>query len=339
VDSLPRLVIRDTVLEGEPVLLFPAGATVLSNGTVAVADKWASAVRYFDRDGALVRTVGRAGEGPGEFNDPAWLGQCGRDSVFVWDSMQREMTVLDGAGTIVREVPLSGNANLFTCGPTGRFVVIGRVVNMLRSLMALRDNPGHRDSASVWIGANGPDSTIGLGVMPAYEQRMLGKFTRLAVGTDRIFVGTGDSAFVGVLDTAGVAVGGFAIDVEPRAPTDANFEAAVESQLASFQDPAGREDFRQVAREMFAPPDVMPPYFGFVVDRHDLLWITLSAPGDGETRLRAVTEAGEHVANLTIPEEITLWEVGDDYLLGTAPDADGVYGVVLYGLHRGTLTN
>ena len=51
---------------------------------------------------------------------------------------------------------------------------------------------------------------------------------------------------------------------------------------------------------------------------------------------RARLKTGEVVAEVTLPLEMTVWEVGEDYLLGTVPNADGVYGVLKYGLQRGT---
>jgi hypothetical protein len=333
VDSVPRLVLRDTALEAEPTLLRPSGATVLSSGVIVVADDWASAVRYFDASGALLRTVGGPGEGPGE-GSPGWLGQCARDSVFVWDA---QMSIRDSTGALVRELQPAGRPVLFECNARGRFVVVGFPTNSLPSLTAMRQNPDHRDTASVWVGAAGPDSSGAIGMLPIYENRIGGRRIQLAIGSERIFVGTGDSTFVHVYDTAGRTLGGFRLDLEPRPMSELHVRRALEEATAIFQDQDYRDEMHEMLpRMMPPPPEFLAPYFGFAVDPHDLLWIQLSAPGDGETRLRAVTETGAHVTDIRLPVEMTLWEVGDDYLLGTAPNADGVYGVVMYGLQRGT---
>ena len=87
-DTVPALVIMDTIPGAEPKLLRPTGATVLSNGNLVVVDQWGASVRFFDPSGELCRTVGRQGQGPGEFTGPNWLGRCGPEEVFVWDYMQ-----------------------------------------------------------------------------------------------------------------------------------------------------------------------------------------------------------------------------------------------------------
>ena len=63
--------------ESSSQLLVVEGAIRLSDGTVVVGDRGAAAVKYFDGSGRLVRTSGRQGQGPGEFQYLAWLQPCG----------------------------------------------------------------------------------------------------------------------------------------------------------------------------------------------------------------------------------------------------------------------
>lgn len=54
--------------EGEPgELVEPWGLTVDAQGRVYVADRKPAVIKVFDRQGVLIRTIGREGEGPGEF--------------------------------------------------------------------------------------------------------------------------------------------------------------------------------------------------------------------------------------------------------------------------------
>jgi hypothetical protein len=56
-------------VDGEPATVFDAilGVRRLANGTVVVADRRSSELRFFGADGAFLRSVGGEGDGPGEF--------------------------------------------------------------------------------------------------------------------------------------------------------------------------------------------------------------------------------------------------------------------------------
>ena len=60
----------------------------------------------FDRLGMFVRTVGKAGDGPGEFRGPTEIVPLPGDSILILDEMARRGTVLDPNLTPVRNVAL-----------------------------------------------------------------------------------------------------------------------------------------------------------------------------------------------------------------------------------------
>lgn len=71
------------------------GLAVLSDGRMAVLDALAREVRVFGREGGHLATWGRQGAGPGEFESPWGLMRDDRDRLWVPDSRNRRMTVLD----------------------------------------------------------------------------------------------------------------------------------------------------------------------------------------------------------------------------------------------------
>lgn len=85
--------------EGDGPELFGRIASVQpdSLGRVWVLDSQAGEVRLFDGEGSWVRTVGRAGQGPGELGSPMSLFVLG-DELWVVDNGQRRYTVFDTAG-------------------------------------------------------------------------------------------------------------------------------------------------------------------------------------------------------------------------------------------------
>lgn len=73
----------------------------------AIADPHARNVKVFSRQGRLIRVIGRAGEGPGEFRNPAGVASVNDAHLAVLDRSRRIIAVFDLAGTIVEEIDIS----------------------------------------------------------------------------------------------------------------------------------------------------------------------------------------------------------------------------------------
>lgn len=93
--------------EGEPLgtigrgmLDRPTGLTRdPATGEIFVADTWAHDIKVFDRSGTLVRTIGRRGTAPGEFNAPAYL--AFRDGeLYVTDTFNSRIQILSPEGEV-----------------------------------------------------------------------------------------------------------------------------------------------------------------------------------------------------------------------------------------------
>lgn len=80
----------------------------LESGDVAVGTTVPPGVLVFDRTGALVASLGREGEGPGEFMSVGSAVGVGTDSIAVWDPDRRRISVFNDQGAFEREVDLSG---------------------------------------------------------------------------------------------------------------------------------------------------------------------------------------------------------------------------------------
>lgn len=102
VGTTPRLQVG--VSDGDPLLAFDMvqGARRLPDGGLVVADGGIRQVRWFAADGTPVRGVGRRGEGPGEYQGPLSLVGWPGDTVAVLDFGNNRLTLLDGAGAVVR---------------------------------------------------------------------------------------------------------------------------------------------------------------------------------------------------------------------------------------------
>lgn len=117
-----------------------AFAAPMDDGRIAVVQAY-DRLRFsvLDPGGAVVRHVGRAGEGPGEYADVTWLEVQG-DLVHVVDGSRRQVTVLDAAS----DFSVVSTIRLPVPGATGRDMAVlgdsGYVANMM---VFTRDRMGY----------------------------------------------------------------------------------------------------------------------------------------------------------------------------------------------------
>lgn len=329
VEPSPLVDITATDSTGAVAFLYAEGATRLSDGTLVVTDAYDASVRYFDPAGRPVRKVGRRGDGPGEFQGPGWVQQCGADSVYVWDYLRSRISVLDRSGNITREYPERENTFDLACSRTGT------VAGMTIPAVAGPPNAkGEAYRAPAWLADTRGQVTRRLGVVNWGQNRPLGRLTHIAVTSDRVYVGTADSAFVDVYDLGGQRLSSIAVGGERRRPTRANYERAVDKMVGLLSSSEMRNG--QKKQMMAIPmPDYLPPYSTIHADPSGIVWVNLSFPGDSATTLLGLRENGERVGEVTVPRELHVFEVGSDYVLGRYDDAEGEQHVAAYRFRRG----
>lgn len=130
--------LRIGALEGGGPEMFGsiAAIAVSSIGDIAVLESQTQEVRIFDRGGDHVRTVGRRGEGPGEFKNAISIHYDGGDRLWVVDLGNARYSVFSPTGELLRSSPrfagvVYGDPGMFTdlglLDPTGRVTPEGEV--------------------------------------------------------------------------------------------------------------------------------------------------------------------------------------------------------------------
>lgn len=330
VDSLPNLTIAGTGPDGSTQLANPGTATRLSDGTIVVTDYADKVLRYF-RDGELIRIVGREGSGPGEFRSPVGVHQCNQDSLFVLDPLLRRVSVFDSAGRYVRELKLSRRPAALECSRDGVIAILPMPENLRAPDPANGLSPQYRVPL-VLLNTAG-DTLRVTGEVPLGETRPLGRVTRIALGRDRVYVGTADTSAVTVLSYRGDSIGILPLGDPPRAPTTEDYNRAVESMIAGMA-----ASYQPVLRKQLLDvpmPDRVPPYRGLYADPTGTLWGLVSAPGEPHVRLQAIDGYGRLVGEATLPGGLQVYEIGRDYLLGELESESGERHVVVYRVNRG----
>jgi len=99
-----KLVLERTVQppEGSPGMLErPSGLILLGDGRVIVSQRNPASVRVYDRQGRLANSIGREGEGPGEFRAPKLA--MFHDTVVVHDGRLGRAVLVRIDGTFIRQ--------------------------------------------------------------------------------------------------------------------------------------------------------------------------------------------------------------------------------------------
>ena len=121
------------VVDGEAAYQFDRiiGATTLSDGRIVVADMGSSQVRVFDESGRHVKSIGGAGDGPGEFRQITGLQRLADDGLAV-ENQQHRVQIFGPDGTL-RDAVTTGTFNMnidpitFHVNPPAGVLVVGWV--------------------------------------------------------------------------------------------------------------------------------------------------------------------------------------------------------------------
>ena len=318
------------------------GAVRLSDGTVVVGDNGSQSIKWFNPSGALVRSVGRQGDGPGEYRLVKLIGTCGSDSLFVFDGANRRLSILSLEGRLLGTRALSTDAtelrspSEIRCSGTRQFGLLGQP----RSPIPTNDVP-FRSGVLVRIQTIDGSRTVDAGTTASSERhrfgssagpRPLGKRSVLAVSAAWLYVGTGDSAAIEVLDLGG-----------RRRPIQLPFERRRISRadINRFVDGLVRANPRvpeATVRSLYSGleyPSFFPAHGELLVDSDNNLWVEeYRSPGQSRSRWVIYDTGHRLLGEIQMPPRFRLLEVGRDYVLGTWTNSDDVKHVQMYRLVR-----
>lgn len=218
---------------GDTVLLARVvGATTLLDGTIAVRDERLLRVLFFTRNGKPIASLGRRGGGPGEFQTLMWMGQCGGDTLSVFDPAQARVTRVDAKGKLVGVRPamppgpvgysqsMGPVPYILGCGRRGAFAMVG----WPHQLPPTQPGP-HRSTVSIRVARDVASEYKVLGTFSGPERyrfpksdgpRPFGKTVLVALSENRVFVGTADSFYVEMYDLDGIKRGNIRREVAPK---------------------------------------------------------------------------------------------------------------------------
>jgi hypothetical protein len=322
-------------------------ATRLDDGRIVVANSGASALEIFGADGKHLRTVGRAGDGPGEFRALFWVGRLGGDSIAAWDPALGRLSVFDPGGVFVRTVAPRG--------PLGMFPMAAGVLGDGRVLLAV-SAPGagggagirvRRDSITyVTLGQTGDVQPVGR--FPGTEMLMsggagggllmrplpFGRQTVAAARGGRVYVGTGDRFEVLAYEPGHGVRAIMRVAQRPVPVTRADIDDYRRTQVTIGAEGDARLRSQNADLLAKAPyPREMPPFTAIAADPDGNLW--LQPPKTASVKdlpWMVLAPDGRALGTVDLPAKLAVQEIGRHWVLGTMLDDDEVEHVRLYRL-------
>lgn len=324
-------------------------ATRLGDGRIVVASAGTNALDLYAADGRHLRTIGRVGGGPGEFQALFWVGRLSGDSIAAWDAAASRLSVFSPAGEFVRAVtPRSA---------LGIFPQAAGVFGDGRVLVAVRSNDVGNGSG-LWVqrgeveyvalDAHGTVQPIGR--FPGTEMLLsggaaggllmrplpFGRQTVAAARGSRVYVGTGDAFELRAYEPGRGLRMVVQAEHEPLrvTPADVRDYRRTLVTLGAEGDARLRRQQEQMLEQ--APyPSQMPPFADLKVDADGNLWTRASSPpAAGEAHWTVFSPDGRARGVVVAPASLSIREIGHDWVLGTVLDDDQVEHVRVYRLEK-----
>lgn len=331
------------------------------DGRIAVADGDANEIRIFDGEGAHLRTIGRSGEGPGEFQAGPVVRWAGQDTLIAWDAGLRRLSWFDDAGNLLRDVSLlqlmGGLRAEFGRGGAGG--QISRSGTLLAIGLNMEFPPDRHASDQLWrlrdalyLMPPGADTVIDLGLHGADEhistaagigvKNPFSASARPALRSDpaRVFV-VGPS---GTWEVLGFDAGGNVVEIlrtaAPRTPISGEVLDDVVDRWR--ENPSSRilrpSEYLSTLRQ-FEIPDSLPTLRALYTDEAGNLWASRYVlPGQRSTenlQFDIVDPDGRWLGTVTPPQDVErILEIGSDHLLALWEDDLGVDHLRVYRIRK-----
>lgn len=327
VDTIPITEVRATAPDGKVQFGETTAGIRLANGNLVLVDNSDLTLRAFDSTGTPLTPFGRKGKGPGEFQDISVLARCGGDSIFVFDNTLERLTVFGPSGALARTTQIPSLA-MESCGPSGLTLTAGLSLDLF---MPTVQNAGKLYHVPVDL-IHGNDTIRLYDSLPAADPRFGGRMPAFAAAGNRAVVGLTDSAFATVFDSTGQEVASIRISDDPH---PGSREAQMKVLDRVFSSPRYRALADQKARFLKVPyPDPQPAYFTLMGTPDGTIWTLITGPQDSVTHLRATDSLGTTIGDVTLPFPLTIFEIGNDYILGRRENEMGEQRVVVYRTGR-----
>jgi hypothetical protein len=320
----------------ESQVLHRAGSPQIFGNTVLVANGLHE-IRVYNAGGALIRTIGRPGSGPGEFRSLTSFVILRDGRIVTFERDGRRLQLFDSAGSFIRASPYSALIEANTPAaflPDGRLAAIGAAPPS--SFQAIASSVVRYTAPVLLVDGAGTLDTIGS--VPGFPWWVTGSSRRSPPVAHQPAIGAGPG-FVAYTDGEGY---GFTVYTTELGSTEtlrlAEEPPALTQDMAALWITERQEGQRAAGMPIQRYPDGweshlperLPGYWRLLGGSAACLWAQrYRVPGSGLTRWDVIDVANRrHVGSLVVSAAFTLTHVRGDVVTGVAVDDLGVERVV-----------
>ena len=324
---------------------------LLSDGRIIVANGGTNELRFFGPEGKWIKSVGRQGGGPGEFENLGWLDVGAADTLRTYDWGLRRLSVFTAEGVFVRPVALLTGGEVSSPRPLG-MLGDGRLVALSQNAVTIESKPGAgRDTVPLFALDLTRESADSLGRFPSHEHLIhtgkgsvsagslpFGKDLHVLVHGSRIYVGTSDGPEVLVLGSNGRLERVMRWTAAPVPVTPADIEAYAEAGSREFG--PGQEERRErfLLRLKQTPfPKWKPAYAGLLAGPEGSIWIRRYTEPDRSvpTDFEVFDSTGRWLGGVSMPSGFDPARISAGAVVGIWRDDNDVQRVRVYHLNPG----
>jgi len=320
------------------------GATRLEENIIALLDGVTAEIRFFDADGAHLRTVGGEGAGPGELSHPTGLRRIGGDSLVVFEQGAMRISIFDQEGTFAR----SARLELTDAGklPFAQNAFSdGGLLTLLSEARPPETQPG-RFRDSVTFARCDPEGRYDRVIARSLGQEFMvhefagrsraelvpfGAAYARAIGREELHIADTGQYEVHTRSAYG-ELRRIVRSQSPRRPVERKDVDLLRRERMAGVGEATRARIEAVFRAVEIP-DSMPMISTMLVDGAENLWVQrYMVPSDDHQRWDVFDPRGRWQGTLTFPADLRVMEIGSEYLLGVYRDDLDVEYMRMYAL-------
>lgn len=321
-----------------------SGATRFDDGRIVVANSGTSELRMFSAEGLPITTVGREGDGPGEYKQIMSVNRIGGDSLIV-HSWPRRISVLDPDLSFNRSFALHDMAqNVYPLGQGSILAALtfsslmdyegpSKVIRAPAHLARLTTVGEVIDTVAV--AAGGEELMLRIGDRRISAGILFGKTMSVGVGAGSIVTGDAERMEFVVLSPDGVPTLIARVPGYPLSISNDELEAERDARMGP--NPTSR--IREIIDQM-PTPSTKPAFTDLLIDSEGHIWAGAHQPfatflQEPAPRSWEIFDPdGRWLGALETPVGFTVYEVGTNYILGVFADSLGVEHVQLLDLTR-----
>lgn len=304
----------------------------MDDGRLIVLNRGSHELLLFGADGEFLQSIGRLGEGPGEFMDPIELDFVGGDSIVVWDWKLGRLSLFGPDGSHGRSLMLRPPMS----SPTGHLGVLGWggiaiAKHDIRSL-STRLEPTFLQVLRYDRSGALLDT---LATLPYGEQALLEAGSMMAAGPlfdsrglflthgDLLYTSNGESPEVRVHREARLEA------IVRWNPGDLSVSREdVEAYGADYLERLGASPLNRKRLDAFPAREAFPAVVEIRIDPRGRLWTrSFARPGSTTTEWLGFAETGEFVCSLSVPRSFRVFRFDASAVVGVHRDEMDVESV------------